>query len=799
MKLPLSWLREYVDVEAPAEEIAERLTFAGTEVEGIERIGAGCEDIIVGEVRAWEKHPQADRLRLCRVFDGANELPVVCGADNFDAGDKVALAPVGATLPDGMKIKQATLRGQISQGMLCAEDELGLSTDHGGIMLLPPETVAGTPLLEVLGGIQTVLELEVTWNRPDCLSVIGMAREVAALYGVELKVPQPVLTESGKPVTEWTRVEVADAADCARYTARVLTGAVLKPSPLWMRRRLTCCGVRPINNIVDITNYVMLECGQPLHAFDFAMLTDSRIVVRRAAAGERMATLDDEDRALTESMLVIADAERPVAVAGIMGGAGSEITDRTQTVLLESATFDPALTHSTSVALGLSTDASHRFERTVDCATTEWASRRAAVLMAELADAAVAPGVIDVQAAPQAAAPIVCRLARLRSILGVPFERAEVLRILTALQIPATEAGDDVIHVRPPSFRPDLKIEADVIEEVIRVHGLDELPATDPIGRIVVDADDARPRAVAACRGHLVGLGLSEIMNYSFLSSRALDRFGRDRVAQRVELLDPVSVDHGVMRDSLIPQLAESLGRNVTHQELDAACFEIGRVFFREKGAIGEEDHLSIGIMGRAAGSPAGRAPVTPEATFLRLKGVLEELARVQNVSDVAWTPSEDPAFETGWCVALSIDGVVVGRAGLLTAKIRHNWRIQNPVALAEIKLDPIISQLHDTKSFKPIPVYPSVARDLAVIVDESVPHGDILRVINLVAPEELTNIALFDIFRSKELGNGRKSMAYTLTFRSAERTLTDEETNSQHAAIMDRLREELGAEIKER
>jgi len=328
MKLPLSWLREFVDVEASAEEIAEKLTFSGTEVEGVERVGAGCEDVIVGEVRAWEKHPQADRLRLCRVFDGANELPVVCGADNFDAGDKVALAPVGATLPGGMKIKEATLRGEISQGMFCAEDELGLSTDHGGIMLLPPETVAGTPLLEVLGGIETVLELEVTWNRPDCLSVIGMAREVAALYGVELKVPDPVLTESGKPVTEWIRVEVADAVDCPRYTARVLTGAVLKPSPFWMRRRLTCCGVRPISNIVDITNYVMLECGQPLHAFDFAMLTDSRIVVRRAQSGERMATLDDAPRALTESMLMIADAARPVAVAGIMGGAGSEINAR---------------------------------------------------------------------------------------------------------------------------------------------------------------------------------------------------------------------------------------------------------------------------------------------------------------------------------------------------------------------------------------------------------------------------------------------------------------------------------------
>ncbi|MDP6491746.1 MAG: phenylalanine--tRNA ligase subunit beta, partial [Kiritimatiellia bacterium] len=413
MKLPLSWLREYVDVDASAEEIAEKLTFSGTEVEGIEHVGAGCESIIVGEVLAWEKHPKADRLRLCRVSDGSNELPVVCGADNFDAGDKVALAPVGATLPDGMTIKEAKLRGEVSQGMLCAEDELGLSADHAGIMILPADAAAGTPLLDVMGGVETVLELEVTWNRPDCLCVIGMAREVAALYGLDLKIPEPALEETGKPVEEWTRVEVQDAADCPRYTARVLTDAELKPSPMWMRRRLACCGVRPINNVVDITNYVMLECGHPLHAFDFAMLKESRIVVRRAAEGEQMATLDDEERRLTPEMLVIADAERPVAVAGIMGGAGSEISDATQTVLLESATFDPALTHRTSVALGLSTESSHRFERTVDRATVEWASRRAAALMGEHCGATLAAGVIDVCGEAAGQAPIVCRLGRL--------------------------------------------------------------------------------------------------------------------------------------------------------------------------------------------------------------------------------------------------------------------------------------------------------------------------------------------------------------------------------------------------
>ncbi|MBL7077441.1 MAG: phenylalanine--tRNA ligase subunit beta [Kiritimatiellae bacterium] len=795
MKLPLSWLREYVDVDASAEEIAERLTFSGTEVEGIEHVGAGCEDVIVGEVRAWEKHPKADRLRLCRVFDGEGELPVVCGADNFDVGDKVALAPVGATLPGGMAIKEAKLRGEISQGMLCAEDELGLSADHAGIMILPADAAVGTPMLDVIGGIETVLELEVTWNRPDCLCVIGMAREVAALYGVALKVPEPTFEEKGKSVDEWTRVDVQDAFDCPRYTARVLTEAKLKPSPVWMRRRLTCCGVRPINNVVDITNYVMLECGHPLHAFDSALLKESRIIVRRAAEGERMATLDDEERALTPEMIVIADAERPVAVAGIMGGAGSEINDTTQTVLLESATFDPARTHRTSVALGLSTESSHRFERTVNRETVEWASRRAAALMTEHCGATVAAGVIDVYGGAAELAPITCRLARLESLLGVSLGRDEVLGILEKLQIPVANADDDIITVAPPGFRPDLKIEADIFEEIARIHGIDEVPAADPMGRVVVDADDARPRAVAACREHLVGLGLSETMNYSFLSEQALDRFGKDADGRRVALLDPVSADHGVMRESLIPQMAESLGRNATHQELDAACFEIGRVFYREQGAICEEERLSIGLMGRQAGLD----DTSPEGMFLRIKGLLEELLRVQNAPALELQPDAHPAFEPGWCTAILLGGERVGILGLLTAPIRHHWRIQSPVAMAELRLDTILSQVHDVQSFTDIPVYPSMDRDLALIVDESVCHGDVVRVIESGAPGGLTRVDLFDIFRSEEMGDGRKSMAYSLTYRSAERTLTDEETNRVHAEIMDRLRRELEAEIRER
>lgn len=795
MKLPISWLREFVHVDASAEAIAEKLTFAGTEVEGIAHIGAGCEAVIVGEVRASETHPNADRLRRCRVFDGADEHPVVCGADNFDVGDKVALAPVGATLPGGIQIKKAKLRGEVSCGMLCAEDELGLSADHSGIMVLPANTTPGMSLLDAIGGIETVLELEVTWNRPDCLSVIGMAREVAALYDVPFTIPAPSFEERGKPIEEWTRVEVRDAADCPRYTARVLTDARLEPSPMWMRRRLACCGVRPINNIVDITNYVMLECGHPLHAFDFAMLKDQRIVVRRAEAGARIATLDDEARALTPEMLVIADAERPVAVAGIMGGAGSEIGDQTDTVLLESATFDPALTHRTSVALGLATESAHRFERTVDRETVEWASRRAAALMAELCGATVAAGVIDVCAERTPVSPVTVRLNRLNALLGVALSRNEVESILDRLAIPVENAREDVIQVVLPSFRPDLKIEADIFEEIARVHGLDEIPAADPVARVVVDADDSRPRAVAACREHLVGLGLSEIMNYSFLSDPLLDRFGPDTAKRRVALPDPVSADHGVMRDALIPQMAESLGRNATHQQHSAAFFEIGRVYYRDAGEIKEEDRLAIGLMGPQPGSNG----CSDESLFLRLKGLVEELARVHKAGPVKLDARAHSAFEAGWCTGVWLGEVCVGLLGVLNGAIRHQWRIQSPLAVCELQLNPVLGNVFAVPAFSEIPVYPSIERDLAVIVNEPVRHGDVMGVIKSAAPVELTRVDLFDIFRSEEIGEARKSMAYSLTYRSTETTLTDDAVNRMHAGIMERLKSDLKADIRDR
>ena len=554
MRLPISWLKEYVDFDDTPQGLAAKLTFSGTEVEGIETIGSTYEGIVVGEVLEVNKHPNADKLTLCRVNTGSGEMTVVCGAPNVRPGIKVPFARVGVTLPNGVKLKSAKIRGVVSEGMLCAEDELKLSEDHSGLMILDGKWAPGTPLSEILGPPETVLDLEVTPNRPDCLSVLGMAREVAALYGTQLKWPAVRVGESDERVENLTSVDVADEVGCPRYTARILRDVKIGPSPAWMKRRLELSGIRAINNVVDITNYVMLECGQPLHAFDQALLAEGIILVRRVVEGEKMATLDGIDRPLTPNMLVIADAHKPVAVAGVMGGAGSEIRDDTKTVLLESAFFKPQDIRATAKKLGMMTESSYRFERGVDIGCTEWASLRAAALMVAHAGGTLARGVIDVYSRPRAERTVACRFDRVRSLLGVDVLNDQIKNAFQSLMLPVTESNDAVCTVQIPSFRVDLEKEVDLIEEFARIYGLDKIPLPAPKAALVPGADDKPVQAAIACRQHLVGLGLRETMNYSFVSDHLLNLFDPSDVQHRVVLPNPVNLEQATLRPSLVPR-----------------------------------------------------------------------------------------------------------------------------------------------------------------------------------------------------------------------------------------------------
>jgi phenylalanyl-tRNA synthetase beta chain len=797
MKVPINWLKEYVDVDLSPEELADKLTFSGIEVEGINVVGGDYKGIIVGEVVSVEPHPEADKLKLCKVNTGSNEVSLVCGAENVQQGLKVVFAGVGTCLEGQEPIKEATIRGETSCGMLCSERELGISDDHSGVMIVPDDVSAGTPFSEVMGESETVLHLEVTWNRPDCLGMIGIAREVAALTGKELKLPSVDVLEEGDPVEDMAKVIVEDKEGCPRYMARVLSGVQLGPSPMWMRKRLMLSGIRPINNIVDITNYVLLESGQPLHAFDHEFLTDATIVVRRARAGEKMSTLDGVERSVTPEMLLIADAKVPVALAGVMGGQGSEIGESTNRVLLESACFDAAGVHRTSFDLALSTESSHRFARGVDISMVDWASRRAAALAVDLTGAVLAKGCIDVYEDEYQAKRILCRMKKFRDLLGIDLDLDVAVSILESIGLAVEDKTDDTFVIAVPSFRRDLTIEADIVEEVARMHGLDKIPENVPRAMIVPGVDDAGTRACQACRRNLIGLGLTEVIHYSFMASELIDELGLDPNEQRVILPNPVSEDHGALRNSLIPQVLETLALNMSRQVKDAAVFEIGRVFWNgSDGVVCEEDRLCIGLMGNVGRTGLGRAATSADDAFLWLKGLVSSLCEAQKV-EVSFVPSPHKALDARYSVDVILDGEASGILGAVNGKVCSSRRMDGCVAVAEMPLERIIRHMFEVPELKPVPAYPAITRDMALLVGQDVVHEDVMGIIRKSAPPELTSIDLFDIFTGKGVGRGKRSLAYSLVYRSLERTLTDKEANEYHEAIKEALKSELNVEIR--
>ncbi|MCX7819895.1 MAG: phenylalanine--tRNA ligase subunit beta [Kiritimatiellae bacterium] len=802
MRVPLEWLRELVEFEDSPEGLAERLTFSGIEVEGIERVGADLSGVIVAEVRSVEQHPHADRLTVCRVWDGTSERTVVCGAPNVRPGGRYALATPGAKLPNGLTLRVAKIRGVESHGMLCAEDELGLSADHTGLLELPPDSAPGKPLVEILGGPDVVLDLEITPNRPDCLSLLGVAREVAALYRRPLRVPTVEFSEADEAqIGEAFRVEVRAPDLCPRYTARWIRGLTIGPSPRWMQTRLSRAGIRPINNVVDITNYVLLELGQPLHAFDAAQIQGRLIQVRRAMRGETLRTLDAQTRELDESMLVIADAAGPVALAGVMGGDRSAIAAETREILLESASFSPPSIRTTSRRLGLTTESSYRFARGVDPELADVASRRACALLVRLAGGRVARGAVDHYPQPVQPRRIELRMKRLRGLLGISAAPETVAETLSALGLEVQVERDERLVAQIPSFRSDLRIEADLVEEFARLHGLEHIPAAMPSARVVPEADDRPARATSEVREVFRALGLFEVMNYSLTAERLLDRFGLDDPSIRVRLPNPISIDQAVLRTSLLPQMVETLGRNRTRQVPDAALVEFGRVFARRSdGTVAEEDRLAVGLMGSAGRGPLARRPPPGELeTFRWLKGILEAAAAALRAPPPAFSPAPAEAFEAGlgFEVRFGPAAEAVGRAGIVRRSLTTDWKIYEPVAVAELKLQSLTVGLTSIPLPVPPPQFPCTVRDLALLVPREVRHEQVLDVMRRAAPPLLERIELFDVFEGAALPPGTKSMAYSLTWRATDRTITDDEVQRAHMAVAEAVVRELGARIR--
>lgn len=804
MKIPVSWLNEFVDVsDLSVKEIAERLTFSGVEVESIDTVGANLDEhIVVGEVQACEPHPDSDHMHVCKVFDGTEVFQVVCGAPNVRVGIKTPFAKLGAYIPGGdFTIVPRKLRGVESNGMLCAADELSISSDHGGIMELDSSVIPGTPMKELLPPPETVLDLEITWNRPDCLSVLGIAREMAALLGRPLKLPPVDFEESESETAKFVDVKVLDAEKCPRYTARFLENVKPVPSPEWMAKRLEMCSVRSISLPVDVSNYVMLECGQPLHMFDYKMLKSGKIVVRSATPGETIRTLDGVERKLDETMLAICDETSPVAVAGVMGGEGSEIKDNTESVLIESALFNAPNVKFTAQKLGLGTEASYRYIRGVDPELADWASRRVAHLMFKYGGAKVAKGVVDVDCRSAAAAPVTLRCSRARAMIGAEIDDDKMVSILESLGLKTLRREGDEVQFEIPSWRLDLTMEADLVEEIARMYGLDAIPSKLPDASAVSTLDDRPFYRKAKVRSLLLGLGFSEAMHYSFLSRKELDVFDSRDPKRRVEIPNPVSAEYALLRDSLLPQLSQSLGRNSSHQIDRAGLFEIGRIFFADpRGIPHEEERLAIGLMG-PFGRPAldRRRAVENEESMLWLKGAVEELAAALHADTLAFTPIEHPAFEKGWAAEIKIGKQKAGIIGLAKKALRHPWRMTQPMALCELRLSVLLKNVDAIDgSIAPSPTFPESTRDVAFVADESLTHERIVEVIRGAGSQFLTEIELFDTFRSKQLGEGRRSVAYSMSFRAPDRTLRDEEVNAAFRAVIEALKSKLGVDIRQ-
>ena len=810
MKLPISWLNDYVKVDdLKPEDLAERLTRAGLQVEGIETTGPKplCDEIVVGEVVSCEPHPNSDHMHVAMVSDGKETTQVVCGAPNCRVGIKTAFAKIGAFIPEGeFKIKKGKLRGVESLGMLCSSKELALpGGNHDGIMELPADTEVGAKLRDVLPGEkpETVFDIEVTWNRPDALSVVGIAREYAAIHGRPLKMPDVDFVESDVDVNGEVKVEVEDYGKCPRYTARVITSVKDGPSPELMAKRLEACGVRSLGLLVDVTNYVMLELGQPLHAFDYTKLAGRRIVVRSARAGERMKTLDGIDRELDGNMLLICDAEKPSAVAGVMGGEDSEIAEGTDRVLIESALFDPATTKYSSSKLGLATEACYRYIRGVDKDLADFASRRAVHLLQKYGGAVVARGVVDADGRKTFGgeggyaynAPVEIVFGRARRLIGIDIPDERMVQILESLGLKMISGAEGRATFAIPSWRWDLTLEADLVEEVARIYGLDNIPDTMPSAPSVSSLDDAPFRAQERLRGFLTGLGFTEAMHYSFLSADELAPFGEN--AERLPLPDPVSAEYGVLRDSLMPQLYQSLGRNAAHRLEEGKLFEIGRVFGLRDGKPTESAKLAMGFFGPVGRDALARVkPVSVEEALLWMKGAVERVTKLVKVGKTEFRAAAHPAFAVA--LEIVVNGKPAGILGVVSDKLRHPFRLTTQLALAEMDLRPLLKRVDSIGRVVPVPQYPMVTRDIAFVAGTEVTHEDVVKAVRKAAPKELVDVRLFDIFTSKELGKGRSSRAYSLSFRSDERTLTDDEVNAAFAKIADALKASLAVEIRD-
>jgi phenylalanyl-tRNA synthetase beta chain len=816
MRVPLSWLRSLCDPGLSTPALVERLDLTGLEVERVERVGVGTpEAFVVGRVLSAEPHPRADRLRICTVDDGSGAArTIVCGAPNVAAGQTVAVARPGAVMPDGSTLGEAELRGVVSSGMILAEDEVALGPDHGGIMVLDGELEAGQPLIDALPIAEEVLELEVTPNRPDCLGVYGVARELHAVTGAELAADPTVADAepSGGPDAHAAiAIAIDDPEICLRFTARVFEDVRVGPSPLWLKARLTAAGQRPIANVVDVTNYAMLLTGHPLHAFDLDAVRGARLTVRRAEEGERMTTLDGVERSFDRSTAVIADAEEAVSVAGIIGGQVSEVSGGTTRVLMEAATWSGPNILRTSARLGVRSEASTRFEKQLHPEQAMAAQRLAARLMVEVCGARPRPGTVDVYPRPSPPRVVSLRLERVRGLLGAEVPAAEVRAILERLGFGVApidgpdDASPELSVTVPPHRDGDVQREADLIEEVARVHGLDSLPVTLPARRAAVGALSPAQRLRRRLEDALRDRGLAEVVSWSFVAPRTLRRLRLPEDAAP-RLANPLSEEQSVMRPLLLPGLLDAAARNASRERPALALFESARAYSGQGLRLSvpegspdglrpaHEPHHLGALLTEAA--PGGWRSQARKADFFAARALAEALLGIAGLALEVAPDAGRPFLHPGRAGAVLVEGKDIGWIGELHPEVAGQWGLEGPVAALELDADALIERAPGPRAYADLAAYPPVLQDIAVVVSEERSAAEVEAAVREGGGELLHAVRPFDLYRGEQVGEGLKSLALRLEFRAADRTLTDAEVADRREAIADRL-EGLGGRIR--
>ena len=794
MDLPMSWLGDYTDITGVTpKEYSDKMTMSGSKVEGVENLGRELDKVVVGKVLGCEDHPDSDHLHVCMVDVGEDEpIQIVCGAPNVAVGQKVPVALNGSTLPGGMKIKKGKLRGVMSNGMICSHDELGIEPSRlgyepeYGILVLDETSEIGSDVKDLFGLNENVVEFEITSNRPDCFSIIGLARETAATFKKPFNVPVPTFNETDGDINDMISVSISDPEKCMRYCARAVKNVKIGPSPKWMRERLEACGVRAINNIVDITNYVLLEYGQPMHAFDIRDIAGGKINVRRANDGEVIKTLDEEDRTLTADDLVIADSDRAIAIAGVMGGFNSEIKDDTTTVVFESAMFDAASVRLTAQRVGLRTESSSRFEKGLDYTNTVPAIERACQLVEELGCGENVGGMIDVLGNVPESVSIKFRPEKINAFLGTDVSTEEMLEIFARLGI---KADTDEMMLYPPSWRPDLLAEADIAEEVARFYGYDIIPTTLMTGATTCGIKTPEQKLESEISTILTSQGMYEIYTYNFQSPSVLDKLNipaDSELRNQVKISNPLGEDTSVMRTTMAGSMLDTLSRNYNYRTKSAKLFELGRVYIpNEKGQLPDEPRtLMMGMYG--------------DVDFFDIKGVCEEMFSELHIENVEYERlTDNPVYHPGRSAVIKVNGKVLGVIGEVHPSVLRNFEIGTKAYIGELDFMTIFNASNRDVKYTPLTKFPAVTRDFSIVVDASTPVAEIEKVMKKAGGKLLTKLELNDVYTGSQIPEGKKSVMYKAEFKAPDRSLTGEEADNLHAKIVKNLGNELGAELR--